>query len=60
MAPAAMKQWIIDHPEQNMGGLRLEEVPLPSISDYDVLVKFEAAALNYRDAAIAKVRVALA
>ncbi|KAL4744551.1 hypothetical protein BDW72DRAFT_83821 [Aspergillus terricola var. indicus] len=54
MTSTTMKQWTIDHPDQNMGGLHLEEVPVPSISDGDVLVKFEAAALNYRDAAIAK------
>ncbi|PYH48644.1 zinc-dependent alcohol dehydrogenase family protein [Aspergillus saccharolyticus JOP 1030-1] len=54
MASATMKQWTIDHPDKDMEGLRLEEVSLPSVSDYDVLVKFEAAALNYRDAAIAK------
>ncbi|KAE8147693.1 zinc-type alcohol dehydrogenase-like protein [Aspergillus avenaceus] len=54
MAPTTMKQWIIDRPDQNMQGTRFEEVPLPSVGDYGVLVKFEAAALNYRDAAIAK------
>ncbi|PLB44219.1 zinc-binding oxidoreductase [Aspergillus steynii IBT 23096] len=54
MSPNTMKQWIIDQPDQNMGGMHLTEVSLPPVGIHDVLVKFEAAALNYRDCAIAK------
>jgi NADPH:quinone reductase-like Zn-dependent oxidoreductase len=31
-----------------------KEAPLPEISDYEVLVKFHAASLNYRDLIIPK------
>ncbi|KAE8387978.1 hypothetical protein BDV23DRAFT_174270 [Aspergillus alliaceus] len=49
-----MKQWVIDHPDKNMGGLTLTEAPLPQVGVNEVLVKFQAASLNYRDCAIAK------
>ncbi|OJJ35944.1 hypothetical protein ASPWEDRAFT_134472 [Aspergillus wentii DTO 134E9] len=49
-----MKQWTISHPDKDMAGMSLIEAPLPRAGPHDVLVKFEAAALNYRDCAIAK------
>ncbi|KAB8067997.1 hypothetical protein BDV29DRAFT_199704 [Aspergillus leporis] len=54
MAATTMKQWIIDHPDKGMRGMSLTEVPLPMVGLHEVLVKFQAAALNYRDCAIAK------
>ncbi|KAF5864385.1 hypothetical protein ETB97_007947 [Aspergillus alliaceus] len=54
MAATTMKQWVIDHPDKNMGGLTLTEAPLPQVGVNEVLVKFQAASLNYRDCAIAK------
>ncbi|KAE8409807.1 hypothetical protein BDV37DRAFT_267473 [Aspergillus pseudonomiae] len=49
-----MKQWVIEHPDKEMKGMKLAEVPLPQVGGRGVLVKFQAAALNYRDCAIAK------
>lgn len=33
------------------------EAPIPEVSDYEVLVKFHAASLNYRDLVITKVNL---
>ncbi|EIT79522.1 hypothetical protein BDV35DRAFT_339966 [Aspergillus flavus] len=54
MSTAMMKQWVVDHPEKDMGGMDLREAPLPTVGTNEVMVKFEAVALNYRDCAIAK------
>lgn len=57
MSAITMKQWVIDYPKKDMGGMNLREVSLPPVGINEVMVKFEAAALNYRDCAIAKVRL---
>ncbi|CAG8358981.1 unnamed protein product [Penicillium salamii] len=51
-----MKRWIIDYPDKDkeMAGMSLTEATLPNVGENEVMVKFEAAALNYRDCAIAK------
>ncbi|GAB1199568.1 hypothetical protein APSETT444_008919 [Aspergillus pseudonomiae] len=54
MAATTMKQWVIEHPDKEMKGMKLVEVPLPQVGGRGVLVKFQVAALNYRDCAIAK------
>ena len=59
MATTTMKQWVIEHPDKEMKGMKLAEVLLPQVGGRGVLVKFQAAALNYRDCAIAKVRLAI-
>jgi NADPH:quinone reductase-like Zn-dependent oxidoreductase len=56
MAAPTMKQWVVDHPDKNMGGLSLIKASIPRVGVNEVLVKFQAAALNYRDCAIAKVK----
>lgn len=56
MSTVMMEQWVVDHPEKDMGGMHLREAPLPTVGTNEVMVKFEAVALNYRDCAIAKVR----
>ena len=43
-----------------MAGMSLVEDPVPQLGQYEVLVKFQAAALNYGNIAIAKVRSATA
>ena len=55
MAPANMKQWTVLNKENDFDGLTFGEVPVPKVGDNDVLVKFHAASLNYRDLIIPKV-----
>jgi NADPH:quinone reductase-like Zn-dependent oxidoreductase len=55
MAATKMMQWSIDKPDSELKGMSYTEVPIPQVGENDVLVKFQAAALNYRDVAIGKV-----
>ena len=50
-----MKQWVV-HGSEGSQSLQLEEVPIPEPGDYEILVKFHAASLNYRDIMIVNVR----
>ncbi|OJJ74182.1 hypothetical protein ASPBRDRAFT_72658 [Aspergillus brasiliensis CBS 101740] len=43
-----MKQWVLDGTD-GINSLQLQEVPIPEPGDYEVLVKFHAASLNFRD-----------
>ncbi|KAJ5116831.1 Polyketide synthase enoylreductase [Penicillium angulare] len=43
-----MKQWVVENTD-GFDGLRLKEVAIPKVGDSDVLVKLNAASLNYRD-----------
>jgi hypothetical protein len=55
--PATFNKWTIKAAEA-FAGLELHEnVPIPAVGDSDVLVKFYAASLNYRDIAISRVRL---
>ncbi|GFF23819.1 zinc-type alcohol dehydrogenase-like protein C1773.06c [Aspergillus udagawae] len=49
-----MMQWSVDTPNQDFGGMSYAEAPVPSVGENEVLVKFQAASLNFRDLAIAK------
>ncbi|PWY75312.1 GroES-like protein [Aspergillus sclerotioniger CBS 115572] len=46
--PEMMKQWYVQG-TNGAESLHLREVPIPVPGDYEVLVKFHAASLNYRD-----------
>lgn len=59
MAPTTMKQWIVRDKENGFDSLHFSEGPVPKVTENDVLVKFHAAALNYRDLIIPKVSVGL-
>ena len=50
-----MKQWVLGG-TYGTDSLQLQDVPIPHPSDYEVLVKFHAASLNFRDIMIANVR----
>jgi len=50
-----MQQWILQG-QNGFNDLQITESPVPEASDNDVLVKFHAASLNYRDLMIVKVR----
>ncbi|KAJ5100129.1 zinc-type alcohol dehydrogenase-like protein [Penicillium argentinense] len=49
-----MKQWTETTPDADFAGLKFEETPVPGVGDSEVLVRFHASSLNYRDLAIAK------
>lgn len=52
--PKTGKSWTIDG-KGSFDNLKFnKEAPVPEISDYEVLVKFHAASLNYRDLIIPK------
>ncbi|TVY23611.1 Zinc-type alcohol dehydrogenase-like protein [Lachnellula hyalina] len=52
--PKSTKAWTV-HGANGFDSLKLnEQVPVPEVSDYEVLVKFHAASLNYRDLIIPK------
>ncbi|PLB43628.1 zinc-binding oxidoreductase [Aspergillus steynii IBT 23096] len=46
------KQWVIRSFANTFDCLETNEAPIPSVGEYDVLVKIEAVSLNYRDASI--------
>lgn len=49
-----MKQWVLEG-SQGVESLQLKDVPVPEPGDYEILVKFYAASLNFRDIMIANV-----
>jgi len=50
-----MKQWSVKGKTDGFDELVYEDVPVPKISENEVLVKMKAASLNYRDLIIPKV-----
>lgn len=55
MATTKMKQWIVNDKENGFDSLSFQEAPVPQVTENEVLVKFHAASLNYRDLIIPKV-----
>ena len=51
-----MKRWTV-RPKEGLQSFKLEEVPIPEVRDYDVMIKVCAVSLNYRDIMVATVRV---
>ncbi|KAL6828684.1 hypothetical protein V8C40DRAFT_196433 [Trichoderma camerunense] len=51
--PKTVKQWQVAE-YNGFEGLKFSEQPLPEVGDNEVLVKLEAASLNYRDLIIAR------
>ncbi|KUI56427.1 hypothetical protein VP1G_03845 [Cytospora mali] len=49
MAPSTMKQWSITGTDKGFDGLKFGDVQVPKVGENDVLVKLQAASLNYRD-----------
>lgn len=56
MSPATMKQWVVQDMEHDLDGLVYKEAAVPKVGENEILVKLEAASLNYRDLIIPKVR----
>lgn len=57
MAPKTMKQWVVESKEKDFDGLVYQDAPVPNVGENEVLVKLQAASLNYRDLIIPKVRL---
>ena len=55
-----MKQWIVSGTDKDFDGMSFGEAPIPKVGENEVLVKFQAASLNYRDLIIPKVRILFA
>jgi NADPH:quinone reductase-like Zn-dependent oxidoreductase len=55
-----MKQWIVQDKEHDLDGLVFKDAAVPKVGENEVLVKLQAASLNYRDLIIPKVRVKIA
>lgn len=56
MPPTTMKQWIVAGKDKGFDEMSFGEAPMPKVGENEVLVKFQAASLNYRDLIIPKVR----
>ena len=55
MSPSTMKQWVVEDMEHDFDGLVYKDAAVPKVGENEVLVKFQAASLNYRDLTIPKV-----
>ncbi|KOC18722.1 putative quinone oxidoreductase [Aspergillus flavus AF70] len=53
MATSTQQQWVLEG-SNGFDSLVLQEAPVPKVGDKDVLVRFHAASLNYRDLLIVK------
>jgi NADPH:quinone reductase-like Zn-dependent oxidoreductase len=51
-----MKQWIVESKDKDFDGLIYQDAPVPKVGESEVLVKLQAASLNYRDLIIPKVQ----
>lgn len=57
MAPTTMKQWVVSGKDKGFDGMSFGEAPIPKVGENEVLVKFQAASLNFRDLIIPKVHI---
>jgi NADPH:quinone reductase-like Zn-dependent oxidoreductase len=57
--PITSKQWRVERTNIGFDGLVLEEKTVPELTAHEVLVKFHAVALNYRDLMIPRVKAPL-
>ncbi|OOQ84872.1 Zinc-type alcohol dehydrogenase-like protein [Penicillium brasilianum] len=44
-----MKQWVVEGKDRGFDGLVYQDAPVPEVGESEVLVKFQAVSLNYRD-----------
>ncbi|KAG0156323.1 hypothetical protein PDIDSM_3500 [Penicillium digitatum] len=49
-----MKQWVVEDKERDFDGLVYKDADIPKVGEHEVLVKLQAASLNYRDLTIPK------
>ncbi|KAJ5757932.1 uncharacterized protein N7511_006626 [Penicillium nucicola] len=54
MPPTTMKQWVVQDKEHDFDGLVYQDAEVPKVGENEVLVKLQAASLNYRDLVIPK------
>lgn len=55
MGATSQKQWTVLNKDNDFDGLTFGEAPIPKVGENEVLVKFHAASLNFRDLIIPKV-----
>ena len=56
-SPKTTRQWVVQDPKNGFDGLKLQDdVNVPQVGEYDVLVRIQAVSLNYRDLIIPLVR----
>jgi NADPH:quinone reductase-like Zn-dependent oxidoreductase len=55
MAPSTTKQWKVVRTDKGFDGLEFEDAFIPSLGENDVLVRFHAVSLNFRDLMIPRV-----
>lgn len=51
---STMKQWVVESKDKDFDGLVYQDAPVPKVGESEVLVKIQAASLNYRDLIIPK------
>ncbi|CAG8027066.1 unnamed protein product [Penicillium olsonii] len=51
---STMKQWVVQDKEHDLDGLVYKDAAIPKVGENEVLVKIQAASLNYRDLIIPK------
>lgn len=56
MGATSQKQWTVLNKDNDFDGLTFGDAPIPKVGENEVLVKFHAASLNFRDLIIPKVR----
>lgn len=56
MGSASQKQWTVLNKDNGFDGLTFGDAPIPKVGENEVLVKFHAASLNFRDLIIPQVR----
>ena len=49
MASVTAKQWRVTRTDEGLDGLEFEDAPVLKPTENEVLVKFHAVSLNYRD-----------
>ncbi|GLA56864.1 hypothetical protein AtubIFM54640_000526 [Aspergillus tubingensis] len=54
MGATSQKQWTVLNKDNDFDGLTFGEAPIPKVGENEVLVKFHAASLNFRDLIIPK------
>lgn len=55
MAPSTTKQWKVVRTDKGFDGLEFEDASIPRLGENDVLVRFHAVSLNFRDLMIPRV-----
>ena len=55
MMPSTTKQWKVGSTDKGLEGLEFEEASIPSLGENDLLVRFHAVSLNFRELMVLRV-----